>query len=51
VDAAAASSPALPVEVMMPRGTCGSTKAWMRGWNATNNATIDFFIGWHEYEG
>lgn len=51
VDAAAASSPALPMDVMMPRGTCGSTKVWMRGWNATNNATIDFYVGWHEYEG
>jgi hypothetical protein len=51
VDAAAASSPALPMDVMLPRGTCGATKVWMRGWNITNNATIDFFIGWHEYEG
>jgi len=51
VDSAAASSPALPVDVMMPRGTCGVTKVWARGWNASNNATIDFFVGLHEYEG
>lgn len=51
VDAAASSSPALPVDIMMPRGTCGVTKVWMRGWNATNNATLDFFVGLHEYEG
>ena len=25
-------------------------KVWVRGKNATNNATIDFFFGIHEYE-
>lgn len=51
VDAAAASSPALPVEIMLPRGVCASTQTWARAWNATDNATVDFFVGWHEYEG
>jgi hypothetical protein len=49
IDAAAASSPALPVDVMMPRGICGSTQVWARAWNATNNASIDFYVGVHEY--
>jgi hypothetical protein len=38
-------------DVMMPRGTCGVTKVWVQAWNATNNATIDFLVGLHEYEG
>lgn len=40
----------VPVEVMMPRGVCGSTQIWIRAWSATNNATISFFVGLHEYE-
>lgn len=40
-----------PADVMMPRGTCGATQVWLRAWCATNNATISFFIGLHEYEG
>mgnify|MGYP001024439238 CR=1 FL=1 len=51
IDAAVGSTPATAHAIMMPRGTCGSTKVWIRGWNATDNATIDFFVGWHEYEG
>ena len=38
-------------EVMMPRGTCGVTKVWFQAWNASDNATIDFLVGLHEYEG
>ena len=38
-----------PVEILMPRGTCGTTKLWLRAKNATNDATVDFFIGIHEY--
>ena len=38
-----------PVEVIMPRGTCGTTKLWIRAKNGTDNATVDFFIGTHEY--
>ena len=40
----------VPVDVMMPRTTCASCKVWVRAKNATNDATIDFFIGIHEYE-
>lgn len=39
-----------PVEIIMKRRTCGSDKIWVRAKNATNNATIDFFFGIHEYE-
>lgn len=38
-----------PIEVIMPRGTCGTTKVWVRAKNATDNATIDFFAASHEY--
>lgn len=38
-----------PVEVIMPRGTCGVTQLWVKGKNANNNATLDFFVGVHEY--
>ena len=51
VDAAAGQTPNVPCEIMMPRGACGATKVWVRGWNANNNATLDFYVGWHEYEG
>jgi hypothetical protein len=51
IDAAVQQTPSAPVEIMMPRGTCASTKVWIQCWNATNNATLDFFAGWHEYEG
>lgn len=51
IDAAAAQLPGVPVEVMMPRGVCASTKVWLRGWNATNDSTLSFFVGWHEYLG
>lgn len=46
-----ASTQDVPVDVMMPRGTCGSTQVWLRAWCTTNNATISFFVGVHEYEG
>jgi hypothetical protein len=46
-----ASTQDVPVDIMMPRGTCGSTKVWLRAWCATNDATISFFVGTHEYEG
>ncbi len=38
-----------PIDIMKIRCTCGSFKLWARAKNATNNATIDFFIGIHEY--
>lgn len=37
-----------PVEVSMVRLPVG-TKLWASCWNATNGATIDFFIGGHLY--
>ena len=30
---------------------CGADKVWVQGWNATDNATLEFFGGLHEYEG
>jgi len=38
-----------PVDLIMPRRTCGTDKVWVKAKNATNNATIDFFAGFHEY--
>jgi len=42
-------SAGIPVEVMMPRGTCGVTKIWIQARNATDNSEIDFLVGIHEY--
>ena len=39
-----------PVDDMFKRQTCGTDKVWVRAKNGTNNATIDFFFGIHEYE-
>ena len=39
-----------PIDVRMPRIACGS-KVWVQAKNATDNATIDFFCGGHEYPG
>lgn len=39
-----------PLEIQMPRQDVG-TKIWIQCKNATNNATIDFFVGLHEYQG
>ena len=38
-----------PVDVLMPRCHCTDGRLWIRAKNATNNATVDFFIGIHEY--
>ena len=38
-----------PVEILMPRLDAG-TKVWVQARNATDNATIDFFVGIHEYD-
>lgn len=51
IDPAIGETPATPTEIMTPRCICGSDQIWIQAWNATNNATIDFFVGWHEYEG
>jgi hypothetical protein len=44
-------SAGIPVDVMMPRLNSGVDKVWLQAWNATDNATIDFLVGTHEYEG
>lgn len=49
IDPAVQSSPSVAHDIMLPRGTCGVTKVWVQAWNATDNATIDFFVGVHEY--
>ncbi|MCK5347108.1 MAG: hypothetical protein KAR20_27050 [Candidatus Heimdallarchaeota archaeon] len=42
-------SAGIPFEVMMPRALCGVDQIWIQAWNATDNATIDFLVGLHEY--
>jgi len=49
VDAAAGQTPNTSMEILMPRLTCGTDKCWVQAWNASNNATIDFLVGLHEY--
>lgn len=39
-----------PIDIIMPRCACVTRKLWVRAKNVTDNATIDFFIGIHEYE-
>jgi hypothetical protein len=39
-----------PLEVKVKRRTCGTDKIWVRIKNGTDNATLDFFFGIHEYE-
>lgn len=41
-------SAGIPIEIQMPRLAVG-TQVWIQAKNATDNATIDFFIGLHEY--
>ena len=38
-----------PVDVLMPRTTCAACQLWVRAKNGTDNATIDFYVGIHEY--
>jgi len=45
-----ASSRAAPLNIQMPRVAVG-TKIWMQCKNATDNATVDFYIGGHFYSG
>lgn len=42
-------SAGLPIDLIMPRGTAGTTQIWIQVWNSTNNATIEFLVGLHEY--
>ena len=39
---------AFPVNLQMPELDAG-TKVWIQCKNATDNATVDFFVGLHEY--
>lgn len=39
-----------PIDLKMPRLAL-DTQLWVQAWNATDNATIDFLIGLHEYIG
>ncbi|MCK5613884.1 hypothetical protein KAR91_69115 [Candidatus Pacearchaeota archaeon] len=41
-------SAGIPVEVRMPEIPTDN-KVWIQAWNVTNNATIDFYVGVHEY--
>ena len=36
-------------DIRLPRLTSAADKVWAKGKNATNNATLDFFVGIHEY--
>lgn len=38
-----------PFDIMMPQIATG-TKLWVQAKNATDNATIDFLVGLHEYD-
>ena len=40
-----------PFDILLPRANTGTDKIWIQCKNETNNATIDFFIGIHEYIG
>lgn len=40
-----------PLDFRIPRLDSGVDKVWIQVWNATDNATCDFFIGIHEYTG
>jgi len=39
----------VPIAVMMPRLNCGVDQVWLQCMNATDDETLDFFIGIHEY--
>lgn len=48
-DAAQGGSIDVIINVMMPRITIGTHKIWVQGKSATNNATLDFLVGFHGY--
>ena len=50
IDPAAAQVPHDVFEIMMPRLTAGTMQVWAQCRNATDDATIDFLVGLHEYE-
>ena len=39
-----------PISCIVKRRTCGADQIWVRIKNGTDNATLDFFNGAHEYE-
>ena len=41
----------VPVDIMMPRKTWGTDQVWVQTKSATDDATVDFFVGVHEYIG
>ena len=43
-------SAGIPFDVRMPRVDVG-TQVWAQAWNVTDDATIDFYVAIHEYEG
>ena len=43
-------SAGVPIDLQLP-GQLVGTRVWAQAWNATDNATIDFLVGLHEYEG
>lgn len=48
---AGSKSGGLPVRFRMPRLNSGVDQVWLQAWNATDNATCDFFAGTHGYIG
>jgi hypothetical protein len=44
----AASTRMTPIDIRIPDQVVG-TKLWAAIWNATNGATLDFFLGMHDY--
>ena len=50
-DAVGQTTANVPVDIRMPRLNSGVDKVWAQCWNVTDNATVDFLVGIHEYEG
>ena len=48
-DAAVGGSVAAVARIMMPRITSGTDKIWIQAKSTTDNATLSFYIGLHEY--
>ena len=49
IDPAVGASIGTPVDILTPRQQCGVSKTWLQFWSVTDNATLDFYVGWHEY--
>ena len=39
----------IPSDILMPRIDSGVDQVWAQAWNVTNNSTVDFVVGFHEY--